>query len=89
LIWTQFSFLYLQLQKLKRDYDRLNKKHSKQSKESERDKDRTNVELQDSMTQVTRLSSKLEVLVIFFRIEFIGSGVHIKHRFVIYGERAF
>ena len=69
-------FLYLQLQKLKRDYDRLNKKHSKQSKDSERDKDRTNAELQDSMTQVTRLSSKLEVLVIFFRIEFIGSGVY-------------
>lgn len=57
---AQLSALKSELQKLKRDYDRLNKKHSKQSKDSERDKDRTNAELQDSMTQVTRLSSKLE-----------------------------
>lgn len=56
------TILYpFQLSKLKRDYDRLNKRHSKQAKDTERDKDKSNAELQDSMTQVNRLSSKLEV----------------------------
>jgi hypothetical protein len=39
----------------------LQKKHSKHSKETQKEKNKTSTELQDSFTEIQRLQTKLEV----------------------------
>lgn len=50
-----------QVQKVKRDYERLSKKHVKQIKDHQRDRDKSHTDLQDSSTEIGRLNNKILV----------------------------
>ena len=46
---------------MKKDYERLAKKHLKQTKESQKERDKSLSDLQESNTEINRLSGKLVV----------------------------
>ena len=50
-----------EVQKVKRDYERLSKKHVKQIKEHQRDRDKSHTDLQESSTEIGRLNNKILV----------------------------
>lgn len=56
-LWYFFS----QVQKVKRDYERLSKKHVKQIKEHQREKDKSHTDLHESSSEIGRLNNKLLV----------------------------
>lgn len=69
-IWFQIRFLifkcklwffFSQVQKVKRDYERLSKKHVKQIKEHQREKDKSHTDLHESSSEIGRLNNKLLV----------------------------
>jgi len=46
---------------VKRDYEKLHRRHHKHAKESEKQKDTNQMSLKDSSTEIERLKEKLEV----------------------------
>ncbi|KAJ8310438.1 hypothetical protein KUTeg_012303 [Tegillarca granosa] len=57
---SQLSLLKSEVQKMKRDYEKLNRKHLKQAKDVELERSRSNTELQESTAQIEKLTNKLE-----------------------------
>lgn len=51
----------LQVQKVKRDYEKLSKRHQKQAKESRHDKETASLVLQDNASELAHTKDKVEV----------------------------
>jgi len=63
----------LQVQNIKREYERLQKRYSKHKKDSEREKEKSTLEINDGVQEVHRLTKKVEVSSFLHCLKFTSS----------------